>query len=511
MRHIGERPRFGLTARMLAASGLLALIVMATFAVMLLALREARASAALAESAQRAESSAYELERRVVDLESGHRGYVLSSQESFLDPWREAEGALPSLEMELMSRIVDESQARRARELFAGIEVYLDEWSRPGIALARQDAYAARQLVATGEGKRLMDALRADFTSFHAAEHELATARAARAERFGDFAIATGVVGLIGSGLIILLFALYLSRSIVGPTSRLAVAAARISDGDLSARVPEEGAGELERLARGFNRMAERVQRSRTDLERQQKELRELDRLKDEFVATVSHELRTPLTSMVGFLEILREQATGPLTDDQQNFLEIVARNAERLTRLVGDLLFVARLDAHQLHLDVGDVDVAALLAEAVEAARATALHRGVRLELEAAHGLAHLRGDGERLRQLIDNLVSNALKFTPEGGRIAVRARSAGGAVRIDVSDTGIGIPADEVGRIAERFFRASSATERQIPGTGLGLAISQAIVDAHGGSVDVESKVGVGTTFRVELPLAPAAVLAA
>jgi signal transduction histidine kinase len=108
-------------------------------------------------------------------------------------------------------------------------------------------------------------------------------------------------------------------------------------------------------------------------------------------------------------------------------------------------------------------------------------------------------------------NYLSNALKFTPEGGRVAVRARSAGGAVRIDVSDTGIGIPVDEVGRIAERFFRASSATERQIPGTGLGLAISKAIVDAHGGSVEVESQVGVGTTFRVDLPLAAAAVLAA
>jgi signal transduction histidine kinase len=496
---------------MLAASGLLALVVMAAFAVMLLALREERAAAELAESAQRVEASAYELERRVVDLESSHRGFVLTSQESFLDPWRDAEAALRPLELELMARISDERQIARARGLFEGIERYIDEWSRPGIDLGRRDAYAARQQVATGEGKRRMDELRARFAAFHTAEHDLATARGARAERFGDFAIATGVVGLVGSGLIVFLFALYLSRSIVGPTSRLAVAAARISDGDLTARVPEEGAGELERLARGFNRMAERVQHSRTDLERQQRELRELDRLKDEFVATVSHELRTPLTSMVGFLEILREQATGPLTDDQRNFLEIVARNADRLTRLVGDLLFVARLDADQLHLDVGDVDVAALLAEAVESARATALHRGVRLELEAAHGLAHLRGDGERLRQLIDNLISNALKFTPEGGRVAVRARSAGGAVRIDVSDTGIGIPVDEVGRIAERFFRASSATERQIPGTGLGLAISKAIVDAHGGSVEVESQVGVGTTFRVDLPLAAAAVLAA
>jgi signal transduction histidine kinase len=257
--------------------------------------------------------------------------------------------------------------------------------------------------------------------------------------------------------------------------------------------------------------MAEHVQLSRGELERQQQELRELDRLKDEFVATISHELRAPLTAMIGFLEILREPGSGVLSDDQRNYLDIVGRNADRLARLVGDLLFVARLDADRLQLDLAEIDMAALLAEAVEAARATALRSGVRLELQAAHGLAQLQGDAARLRQLVDNLISNALKFTPEGGRVAVRARSVGGAVRIDVSDTGIGVHASELGRLGERFFRASSATDRQIPGTGLGLAISKAIAHAHGGSVDVESEVGVGTTFRVELPLAPAAVLAA
>ena len=496
---------------MLAASGLLALVVMTAFGVMLLALREGRAAADLAERAERADASALELERRVVDLETGNRGFVLTTQESFLAPYHHAVRALPSLKRKLAAQIGDDHVERQARALFNEIDLYVEEWSRPSIALARLDAYAARLQVQAGEGRRRMERLRQRFQALHEAEHELAVARAARADRYGDISVAAAVVGLVGSGLLCALFMLYVSRSIAGPTRRLATAAAQISEGDLSARVPEKGAAELQRLANAFNRMAEHVQASRGELERQQQELRELDRLKDEFVATISHELRTPLTAMIGFLEILREPGPGTLSDDQRNYLEIVARNADRLARLVGDLLFVARLDADKLQLDVAEIDMAALLAETVEAARATALRSGVQLELEAAHGLEQLRGDAARLRQLFDNLISNALKFTSEGGRVAVRARSVGGAVRIDVADSGIGIPADEIGRLCERFFRASSATERQIPGTGLGLAISKAIVDAHGGSVDVESQVGVGTTFRVELPLAPAAALAA
>jgi signal transduction histidine kinase/HAMP domain-containing protein len=236
---------------------------------------------------------------------------------------------------------------------------------------------------------------------------------------------------------------------------------------------------------------------------------RELDRLKDEFVATVSHELRTPLTSMMGFLEMLREGEAGQLTDEQKRFLAIVYRSSERLQRLVGDLLFVARLDANGLQLQFGDVRLDAVAREAVESSTAFARAREVALEAEL-QPVPHLWGDRERLAQLLSNLVSNALKFTPAGGRVTVRTFVDSPNAVLEVADTGIGIPEGEQDRVFERFFRSSTATEQAIPGTGLGLVISKAIVERHGGTIAVTSRSAEGTCFRVELPLEPEEVAA-
>jgi PAS domain S-box-containing protein len=238
-------------------------------------------------------------------------------------------------------------------------------------------------------------------------------------------------------------------------------------------------------------------------LEREQNErLRELDRLKDEFVALVSHELRTPLTSIRGYLELVLDGEAGDVTDEQRQFLAVVERNADRLLALVGDLLFLAQIEAGKLSLDVGAVDLSAVASESVDAARPLADEKGITLSL-AVGPVPLLAGDGARIGQLVDNLVSNAIKFTPEDGRVDVRARARNGTAVIEIRDSGIGIPADEQERLFERFFRSSNAAERQIPGTGLGLAISKAIAEAHGGQIAVTSEVDVGTTFKVSLPI--------
>jgi PAS domain S-box-containing protein len=227
----------------------------------------------------------------------------------------------------------------------------------------------------------------------------------------------------------------------------------------------------------------------------------EAERLKDEFFALVSHELRTPLTSIIGYLELVLEEDA--IDAETRRFLEVVGRNAQRLLRLVGDLLFVAQVEAGNLALDPGSVDLAATAAESVEAARPRAEEHGIELVLDAGR-LPDTKGDAGRIGQAIDNLVSNAIKFTPDGGRVEVSLRRDGGDGVIEVTDTGMGIADDDQALLFDRFFRSSTATESAIPGVGLGLSIVKAIVEGHGGRMEVDSEPGAGTTFRAILPLA-------
>jgi signal transduction histidine kinase len=259
--------------------------------------------------------------------------------------------------------------------------------------------------------------------------------------------------------------------------------------------------GRMALLLRAYDAARREAESSRAVLLEQNEQLRELDRLKDEFVGLVSHDLRTPLTSITGYVELLESEETGPLTDEQRSFLSIVARNADRLLRLVNDLLFVARLQTGRLDLALDEVDLAEVAEHAVAGAGPRAGAKGLDLQF-AASGDTAVFGESGRLGQLLDNLVSNAVKFTPHGGSVSVSVKAENGAVVLEVADSGIGIPESERARLFERFFRASTAVSRQIPGTGLGLHIAQAIVDAHGGRITVSSVVGEGTTFRVELP---------
>jgi PAS domain S-box-containing protein len=230
----------------------------------------------------------------------------------------------------------------------------------------------------------------------------------------------------------------------------------------------------------------------------------EADRLKDEFFALVSHELRTPLTSIIGYLELVLEDAD-QLEPTTGRFLQVVERNSRRLHRLVGDLLFVAQVEAGRLSLDRTAVPVDRVVSECVEAARPRAEEAGVALSATVGP-VGHCDGDPDRLGQMLDNLVSNAIKFTPEGGSVDVALTSRRGRALVEIRDSGVGIPADEQDRLFQRFFRSSTATERAIPGVGLGLTISRAIADAHDGTITFTSEEGRGTTFRVDLPLAAA-----
>jgi PAS domain S-box-containing protein len=239
----------------------------------------------------------------------------------------------------------------------------------------------------------------------------------------------------------------------------------------------------------------------------QNERLRELDRMKDEFVALVSHELRTPLTSIRGYLELLLDETDAAAFEPLHvEWLGVIDRNSERLLALVEDLLLKAQVNAGKVSLTVSDVDLGAIVEQSALTGAPVAAARGITLT-STSESLPPIAADPVRIGQVIDNLISNALKFTPVGGSVEVRASVRDGRACVDVVDTGPGISIVEQERLFERFYRTGKAQSDAVPGVGLGLSIAKAIVEAHGGAIGCTSVEGDGSTFTIELPLAPIA----
>ncbi len=269
---------------------------------------------------------------------------------------------------------------------------------------------------------------------------------------------------------------------------------------DMSERkVLEEQRQQMLEAELAARRLAEQAQRQ---LEEQNERLLGLDEVRNQFLAIVSHEMRTPLTSIVSFTELIRGEAEG-LTPEGVRFLDIIERNADRLYRLIGDLLMLDRLEAGALPLELADVQPADLVTEAVRTAAPAAAKHGITLTVDATPGPA-VPGDPRRLLQVLDNLIANAVKFSHRSGHVHVTAGCAAGSWRIDVADSGIGIPAEEADQLFTRFVRASNARTAGLPGTGLGLSIVKVLTEMHGGHVEVHSTLDEGSTFSVFLPVA-------
>ncbi len=245
------------------------------------------------------------------------------------------------------------------------------------------------------------------------------------------------------------------------------------------------------------------LERSKKALEEAHEKLKEVDRLKSEFLNTVSHELRTPLTSIKAFAEILLANPTeDPAT--QLEFLEIINKEADRLTRLINNLLDLSRIEAGKMQWDFQEVDLDEILASAAATLRVATEKKGLAFEVSHQPGML-VRGDRDKLVQVVTNLLGNAIKFTPEGGRVRLSAWKSRDRHEITVEDTGLGIPEKFLGTIFEKFGRVDSSETREIKGTGLGLSIAHSIVLAHGGELTVDSREGKGSTFRVSLPALP------
>jgi two-component system phosphate regulon sensor histidine kinase PhoR len=231
-------------------------------------------------------------------------------------------------------------------------------------------------------------------------------------------------------------------------------------------------------------------------------DLRKLERVRRDFVANVSHEFKTPLTAIQGFAETLLAGAI----DDAQNrvrFLEIILEHSQRLARLTDDLLRLSQMDADRLGLEIQGVGVSQFVESCVETARRPAAERDLRISVNLSNRLPDIAADRRRLAEVLQNLLDNAIQYTPPGGQIMLSASANGSEVTFTVSDTGIGIPQTDQPRIFERFYRVDVARSREVGGTGLGLAIAKHLVEVHGGRIWVESEVGQGSQFHFTVPI--------
>lgn len=281
---------------------------------------------------------------------------------------------------------------------------------------------------------------------------------------------------------IILWFGYVFARRITLPLQQVAQAARKLAAGELQTRVLVETNDEIQRLADSFNAMAEQIQ--------------EVSRIKRDFVTNASHELRTPLTSIKGFAETLMEELSG----DQRRYAEIIRNNADRLMQLVQDIMLLSDLESRQI-LNKETIDFTRLIREVVSLFEPTAQKKNIQITLKCPDRIS-ITADAFKLQQVFINLIDNALKYS-ERGTISVEVSQEQNQVIVQVKDTGLGIPVEDQERIFERFYVVDKSRSRQAGGTGLGLSIVKHIVTMHNGTIEVQSRPGLGSTFIVKLPV--------
>jgi two-component system, NtrC family, sensor kinase len=321
------------------------------------------------------------------------------------------------------------------------------------------------------------------------------------------------VIGLLLSVLVSLL----LARRMVTPIRALQVGAARIGAGGLQQRIEVHTGDELESLAEGFNRMSaqladsyatleHKVETRTRDLASAMQQIERANRHKSEFLASMSHELRTPLNAIIGFSDALSERFFGDLNTRQQRYVGHIQESGRHLLALINDILDLSKVEAGRMELEPGPMLVSDVLENGLTMLRDRAVRHGIELSLNLGQGVGLIDADERKVKQIVFNLVANAVKFTPDGGHVEVCARKFENCIEVAVSDTGIGIALEDQERIFREFEQVTMGSARQArEGTGLGLALTRKLVELHGGRLWVESELQKGSKFCFTLPLHP------
>jgi signal transduction histidine kinase len=422
----------------------------------------------------------------IVDAETGQRGYIITGDSSYLDPYHDGRVAADSYVVNLRQLIADRDQRARLDSLQTLEQTKIAELDRT-VILRSTDPAAAMTHVRSGVGKALMDSVRLLSAHMSQTERRRLAERDEARLRIRDLAL----VVIVGGTFAAFLLALITNRSI-----RTDVIAQQKTQEQL-----EHQAHQLEEQAVEMEQTLEQLRESTTQAEEARDAAEVADRAKNDFLAVMSHELRTPLNAIVGYAELLHDGVAGPVNHEQREQLERVQLSARHLVELVDDILSFSRLESGQDNIRYAAVDLATITREAGALVEPVARSKGLTFTVVAPNDSVTFTSDPAKLRQILVNLLSNAIKFTDEGTiRLASSAEPA--CVVFDVEDTGIGIAREHQERVFETFWQVDQSATRKTGGAGLGLSVSRRLARALGGDLTVDSEIGKGSRFRFWLP---------
>jgi signal transduction histidine kinase/DNA-binding response OmpR family regulator len=411
----------------------------------------------------------------VADAQTATHSYIITGQEGFLEPYQAAVPAVPAHVGRLKSLTADNpDQQRRVAMLRNAVAETLDSLQEEIDSRKQKGFEAARQRVATGIGIKQMDAVRVIVFEMKQNEENLLRRRNL------DSQSSTSKIAVVFSCVLFLEFLL------LGLVYYLLLR-------DITER---------KRMEEATLRLNAELAAANRQLEDRNREVERATRLKSKFLASMSHELRTPLNAIVGFSDLLAEQTAGGLNDKQKRFVNHIKQGSSHLLQLINDILDLSKIEAGQLELHCEDFYVAEILPEVLSTIRPLAMEKNIRVEQELETNCP-VFADRVRFKQILYNLVSNAVKFTPKGGRIDIGCLQIESFVCISVTDTGIGIRAEDQGVVFEEFRQVEGTTGTPSEGTGLGLAITKRLVEQQGGKISLESETGKGSRFTFTLPL--------
>jgi signal transduction histidine kinase len=449
-------------------------------------------------------AAAFDLRNHIVDLDNSFQAVVQPNGRHFLPRWRASERAwrkpADRLERAAANNTALEAAALALR---ANIEAYINDYGENVIQIAKIEPALARSSDALTEGTIRIDKILKSTDTLSRLAASDAARRSTDANKLAHRATVAGLAALVFTPLLLIGIAIWLARSVAAPLRRTVDAASSVAAGDFDVRLDESRRDEFGELGRGFNAMTESLAVSRDELVARAESLEQAERHKSELISMVSHEVRTPLASILGFTRLLLERDIDE--EDRRRYLGIIDAEATRLAALVSDFLDARLIEEGQFALRPELFDVRALVLEQAELALA---HDDAHeLEAQMHDTPLYVQADRSRLTQVVANVLSNAVKYSPTGGTITIGAELVGGSARIWVDDEGTGIAPEHREQIFEPFYRGGAAAAG-IPGTGLGLAVSRRIVEAHGGTMGFDS-LATGTRFWVELPIEQPAAL--